>query len=236
MPVDGTLEVQPLTTTTYTLTVTGSGGEDSSPVTVIVIDDLPPSADISSPAEGAILEAGDVSVDFDLSGDLQTGDHLHLTLDDNPHVTITEISGTHVFSDVEPGDHTLIAQVARPSHIIYEYPESRELVNFSVSAGTPQSISWNSYDAQISGLTPQATILDSSGSSVLATLEFYESDTDNGVDGSNALDTFLSSHPEGFNNIENVWSYRPNIRELSLCSKECGCAWIRCGRIRHTYT
>ncbi len=105
--------------------------------TITVNYDPPPvpTVVISTPSEGSIISGTDVIVNFQVSGDLAgyNAEHLLLTLDANPPVDIHNIgtSGTHTFTNVNAGAHTLTAQLADDLHAPLNFPESSDEVSFT---------------------------------------------------------------------------------------------------------
>ncbi|WP_159451396.1 PQQ-dependent sugar dehydrogenase [Demequina sp. NBRC 110054] len=92
-----------------------------------------PTVTLTEPSDGAVLETSDVTVSWESGGDLATGDHVHLTLDDGEHVTVMEQSGSYTFTGVEDGDHTVTVQVASMDHVTYSNAGASDSADFTVS-------------------------------------------------------------------------------------------------------
>lgn len=117
----------------FTYRVSDQDGTASLPGTVtIAVDVPPPSVTILSPSEGEPVVGPDVVVTYTIEGDPAAFHHLHLTLDDPPHVTILEPNGTYTFTDAGLGPHDLTAQLVLDSHIAVPNPEGVDQVSFSV--------------------------------------------------------------------------------------------------------
>ncbi|MDX1418840.1 MAG: PQQ-dependent sugar dehydrogenase, partial [Rubricoccaceae bacterium] len=96
--------------------------------------DVPPPvalATITSPADGAFVLGPDVTVSWTAYGPGQ-GDHVHLTLDGAPHVTVP-LNGSYTFTGLADGPHTLTAEVASIGHQVYA--GSEDTVAFTVTSG-----------------------------------------------------------------------------------------------------
>lgn len=69
---------------------------------------------IRSPSNGAVLPAGDVHVEYNLSG--EDFDHLHIALDHKGHNTIRDLTGRFTLAGVTQGEHTVSAQLVDANH------------------------------------------------------------------------------------------------------------------------
>src|SRR5690606_27722391 len=95
----------------------------------------PPIISIDAPESGAVIDADQIQVEFSTSGMTLMHDHVHLTLDAMPHVTMNGLSGSHVFSGVAPGSHTLTAHIAGDGHLPYTHPGAMQRVTVEVVVG-----------------------------------------------------------------------------------------------------
>lgn len=94
-----------------------------------------PSVDITSPDDGATITGSNVTVSWNATSRVE-GDHVHLTLDDaSTHTTVLELDGSHTFTDLSPGAHTVRVAVASAGHEAYQNPEANETVSFDVVEG-----------------------------------------------------------------------------------------------------
>ena len=114
----------------------------------------PPTVVVNSPQEDDIISGTNVVVNYTITGGLQSGDHLHLTLDQQPHVTIHDLTGTYIFNNVTAGQHELLAEVVDGAHQPLSNPEAVDSVSFETTTaaslpdpiahwpfeGTPQDI------------------------------------------------------------------------------------------------
>jgi hypothetical protein len=90
--------------TSDTLLLTIRDGSGNSPATVI----------ISDPVEGATIAGSDVLISYSLAG---TGyDHMHLTLDSNPHITIMDLTGSYLLTNLTSGAHTVTVHLVNAEH------------------------------------------------------------------------------------------------------------------------
>ncbi len=124
----------------------GAGGSDTFTYTIadlegavsregrvtLSVDVPPPSIQILSPAPGSTVVGPDVTVTYQVGGDPTAYDHLHLTLDDPPHVTILDLTGSHALTGVAWGPHLLTAQLATAGHVAVADPGARQQISFTV--------------------------------------------------------------------------------------------------------
>jgi len=94
----------------------------------------PPSVSITSPEPGLVIEGSTVQVDFATTGIILLNDHVHLELDEGGHVTASGTSGSHVFTEVAPGRHTLVAQLSNAAHLPYTHAGATVSVSFETAA------------------------------------------------------------------------------------------------------
>jgi hypothetical protein len=64
----------------------------------------------------------------------QSGDHVHVQLDDEPYVGLQPIDGSYTFENVAAGDHTVSVAVADQNHVEYSNPEASDSVTVTVEA------------------------------------------------------------------------------------------------------
>src|SRR5690606_19667545 len=94
----------------------------------------PPVVSITAPTPGLVVEGSTVQIDFTTSGIILLNDHVHLTLDEGEHVTINGTSGSHVFTGLEPGVHTLVAELSSAAHQPYTHPGASVSITFETVA------------------------------------------------------------------------------------------------------
>ncbi|WP_169307115.1 LamG-like jellyroll fold domain-containing protein [Ferrimonas sediminicola] len=130
-------------------------------VTIGVQAYVPPTVAITAPQSGAQV-SGNLVVQWRLSGDDSQYDHIHVRLDDNPHVTLHNTSLTsYDFGAVEAGEHSIEVWLVTPEHLPLANPEASDWVSVTVldqSGGDPTLVG---YWAMDSGSAQ--TALDSSG-------------------------------------------------------------------------
>jgi hypothetical protein len=115
------------------------------------MENAQPILKIISPAQGSTIEGSTVQVRLELSGDLkgykphkdpgtETGNHIHVILDDNPYEAYYDLSIPFELKNVTPGRHVLRVFASRPWHESYKNPGSFQIVAFSVRGpeGTTQ--------------------------------------------------------------------------------------------------
>ncbi len=144
----GTVQVNPTTgIVTYTRTLSGTSDNFSYTVSdfsqnisnyaqVSISEPGPPAVIILKPINNSVQAGNTIAVEYELSGNIAPGTHLHLTLDNNPHITIHNLSGTYTLNDVPNGNHTLIAQLANVHHNPLTNPEATHQVQFQNCAPT----------------------------------------------------------------------------------------------------
>lgn len=116
-----------------------------SPHTTFAIQKTPPILSIASPKDGETILGNTVTfsfvignfkyVDFEQKNTPGSNEgHLHLFLDEpNPNDNNTnEIIShdEHIFENVPPGNHTIIAEVVKNDHSPYK-PEIKQIINFT---------------------------------------------------------------------------------------------------------
>ncbi|MGE5659003.1 MAG: hypothetical protein ACM37W_20610 [Actinomycetota bacterium] len=85
------------------------------------LENYQPQVKILSPQPEEVLQDNTVTVRFQVQdlpifkdANLELGPHLHVFLDNQPYQTVYDLSEPLVFSDLEPGTHTLRAFASRP--------------------------------------------------------------------------------------------------------------------------
>ncbi|MHC5112727.1 MAG: Ig-like domain-containing protein, partial [Planctomycetota bacterium] len=143
-PSDGVTNVDPVTgevtythngialdEDSFTYRVADTQGAFSLPATVtMTVQENNSSVTITVPQEGATVTSNDVTVFYQLSG--TDYDHLHLSLDGNGHVTITDLTGNYTFLGVAEGLHSVIATLVSAGHQPVNGPNAEDIVNFTV--------------------------------------------------------------------------------------------------------
>jgi len=97
--------------------------------------------DILSPTAGQMVSSGNVPVTYVAAGD--AFDHVHLRLDGGSIVELTNASGTHVFSNVSAGNHSVVATLVNATHQAVNLNNSQETVNFSAGDCFPDNFAPN---------------------------------------------------------------------------------------------
>ena len=90
----------------------------------------PPMVTITSPQEGSTVSGSSVAVNYNMGGDLVGVDRIFLTLDSDPAIEITNLSGTYIINNVGQGNHTISAELAMGQTILTN-PEATDVVNFN---------------------------------------------------------------------------------------------------------
>jgi glucose/arabinose dehydrogenase len=93
----------------------------------------PPGVQITSPAEGASISGGAVTVNYTLSGDAGSYHHLHLALDGGAPIEVTTLNGSHTLTGLSAGPHVLTAQLVDAAHAPLSNPEAADSVGFTVT-------------------------------------------------------------------------------------------------------
>lgn len=113
------------------------GGQDSANPTLKIIE----------PAANSVVNGSTVKVKLELSGDLkgyhphkdpatQTGNHIHVILDNQPYEAYYEIDGPPFeLRNVADGEHTLRVFPSRPWHESYKNEGAFQMVKFTVKNG-----------------------------------------------------------------------------------------------------
>lgn len=113
-----------------------------------------PQVKILSPQPNQVLQSTDVSVRLQVrdlplfkNETFEMGPHLHVILDNQPYQAVYDTSKPLVFSDLEPGTHTLRVFASRPWHESFKNDGAYDQVTFhlfsptldnSPTVGTPQ--------------------------------------------------------------------------------------------------
>lgn len=139
------------------------GGADAITVSVTVVGTLPTVA-ITSPSEGANVPPGDVAVAWIASGDLTEADHVLVALDGGPAAPVAQLSGSHTFTAVAPGPHSIEVRLVRADGSSLPNPESVATVSFQVQAQTadlqaiPPSVDFGSVTTGSSSAVASVTL------------------------------------------------------------------------------
>ncbi len=145
-PVTGIVTYQhdgiDLAADSFTYRVADGFGLFSGEATVsVTVEEINASVTITAPTEGETVASGDVTVNYELSGD--DFDHLHLSLDGNGHSTIMDLTGTYTFTDVAAGPHTITATLVNAGHQPVNGPESEDAVTFTADDCFPDAFAPN---------------------------------------------------------------------------------------------
>jgi glucose/arabinose dehydrogenase len=89
---------------------------------------LPPEVTFTKPADGDTIQGSIVTVSWVSSGDLSQAGHVHLYLDGNPRESIPELAGSKSYTDIAPGWHYSIIELATAGHTVL----ARDSVSFTV--------------------------------------------------------------------------------------------------------
>jgi hypothetical protein len=109
-------------------------------------DEARPELQIVSPTEGAVINGPVVAVKLQLAGDLkgykphkdpgtQTGNHIHVILDNEPYEAYYELDQPFELRNVVAGKHTLRVFPSRPWHESYKNDRAFRMVTFTVKSG-----------------------------------------------------------------------------------------------------
>jgi glucose/arabinose dehydrogenase len=119
----------------FTYRVADSLGQFSPPATVaITVNEVNATVGIVAPADNSVVSSSNVQVLYQLGG--SDYDHLHLSLDGNGHVTITNLTGSFIFSGVTDGPHTITATLVSTGHQPVNGPDSEDAVTFLVDTSS----------------------------------------------------------------------------------------------------
>ena len=94
---------------------------------------------IEQPADGEVIVGDEITVTWSTTN-TNPGDHVHLTLDDNPYVGGLPLDGSYVFTDVVTGTHVITGQVASTTHVVYTNTEATDVVNVTVQEPQPAAL------------------------------------------------------------------------------------------------
>jgi glucose/arabinose dehydrogenase len=134
----------------------------------------PDTVTITSPSDGEQIAGSDVLVTYTVTG--STYDHLHLTLDSQPHIKITDLTGSYLLTNVPVGPHTITAQLVNSGHIPLGNPEASNTVNINVLGNANQPPI---------AINDSATVL--TGGSVIIDVLSNDSDADGTLDASSLV-------------------------------------------------
>ncbi len=159
----------------------------ATPVSVTVQGYQPATVTITSPADGQNL-SGNLVVYWQLSGDSNAYDHIHVKLDDNPHVTLHNTALTsYDFGQVSVGSHQVQVWLVDSSHVALPNPEASQTITIQVVDGSvdPDLLGYWPMDALPGGLVNDASGNGRSGTAFGASLtagRFGSGLSFNGVD------------------------------------------------------
>ena len=132
--------IQDIEVTDGTLTLeffTGPNGANNAKASAIAVfpagDAVLPTIALNSPQDGATITGDEIVVDW-TGTPLESDDHVHVTLDNNPYVGSQPLTGSYTFENVAPGSHTLTVEVADVNHTLYQNPEASASVTVTVEA------------------------------------------------------------------------------------------------------
>jgi hypothetical protein len=138
------------------------------------------SIEILSPMEGQTVTSGDVDVSYAAAG---TGyNHVHLSLDGGPEVMLSAAAGTHTFTGVTEGPHTVTATLVDDNHNPIAQDDAEDIVNFTAEDCFPDNFAPNctvDTDGDGSPDSAEGPTADSDGDGTLDYLESSVTDADN---------------------------------------------------------
>jgi hypothetical protein len=94
---------------------------------------------IEEPADGEVIVGDEITVTWTTTN-TNSGDHVHLTLDDNPYVGGLPLDGSYVFTNVVTGTHVITGQVATTAHVVYTNTEATDVFNVTVQEPQPAAL------------------------------------------------------------------------------------------------
>jgi PKD repeat protein len=121
-------------------TQAGNGYFNAAPVQDVSFSVLPfLELTVSSPNMMETVAGTDIRVEYSITGTVPPGYHLHLMVDNPPHITVHNLTGEFVISDVEYGSHMLHAHLVTSDHVNLTNPEASQMIMFSnVPGAIPQ--------------------------------------------------------------------------------------------------
>ncbi len=126
---------------TFTYSFSDQAGVVSNTATVTITVGTPDATvQITSPAEGGLLQGPSLTINYTVSG--TDYDHLHLSLDGAGHNTIMDLTGTYTFNNVSPGPHTVTATLVTAAHQPVPVASATDTIAIVVtdSIGSPVAI------------------------------------------------------------------------------------------------
>ena len=115
----------------FAYTVDDMGGAVSSPATVWIALVPPPQVSITAPAPGATVIGTSPSLSYSLAGYLPFVGGARFRIDDGAWATETVLVGSHGWSGVAPGAHTLQVELLSPSLVPVASPGASAQVSIS---------------------------------------------------------------------------------------------------------
>jgi len=95
-----------------------------------------PTVAITTPADGQSIPGDSILVGWASAGDTTLAEHVHVQLDNDPRVSIMQLTGTHVFNGVAIGPHTVRVELASASHAVL----SADSVSVTVTGPPPVAL------------------------------------------------------------------------------------------------
>jgi parallel beta-helix repeat protein len=93
-----------------------------------------PKLTITSPVNNAKLTSNSITITYSETGDLTNVNHVHLQLDNQAEIRDLDNDGSHTFTDVQDGSHTVKAFMADVDHVQIG---SLAMVSFDVAVNIP---------------------------------------------------------------------------------------------------
>ena len=161
---DGTINVSPLETTTYTITAIGPGGTDSAQTTVTVDTTLPPTVDIN--ADNTLIQTGDsVTLTW------RSTDALTCTISPATGAEV-DLSGSCIISPTQTTTYTITANgpyetVSDTITIMVTDPMPTAKISSDkifISSGGSATLTWSSRNADTVEIYPSIGFIGASGS------------------------------------------------------------------------
>ena len=128
---------------------------------------------ILSPADGATVSSGDVTVTYTVAG--SNFNHVHLSLDGAEPVMVFETSGSYTFNGVAAGPHVVAAELVDASHQTIMEDGASATVNFTADDCFPDNFAPNcTVDTDGDG-TPDSAETETADSDSDGTPDYLES-------------------------------------------------------------
>ncbi len=105
-----------------------------------LFEDESPGITITAPSENSIFNSSSITISYEITGDSEDVGSVYLKLDSEDVITndVTETAGSHLFSELDEGSHSVNIWLVNSTGDQFAHPDAHDTVNFTVDTIPPE--------------------------------------------------------------------------------------------------